>query len=153
MERARERFERIAEDESLILAVFSNPRKKSAAVRKVSLRPVLLKGELRYQAEYAYEKKVTHENLLPGEIADFAVRQIQASFKQADVYTKAADALVLANKPDHVRVTEKPPTKTMGALEHDRKKHYLIPEGEPADFLVRLGVQTRDGQVVAKHRG
>ena len=65
MERAREIFERIAEDESLILAVFSNPRKKSAAVRKVSLRPVLLKGELRYQAEYAYEKKVTHENLLP----------------------------------------------------------------------------------------
>ena len=33
------------------------------------------------------------------------------------------------------------------SLAHDRTKQYLLPEGEPVDFLVRLGVQTPDGRV------
>ena len=57
MERSAELLGRLAAEDSLILAVFGNPRKKSQPVQKVSLRPVLLKGAIHYQAEYAYEKK------------------------------------------------------------------------------------------------
>ena len=46
MERSSELLSRLTAEESLILAVFGNPRKKSQPVRKVSLRPVLLKGAL-----------------------------------------------------------------------------------------------------------
>ena len=74
MERAAELLGRLAKEESLILAVFGNVRKKSQPVRKVSLRPVLLKGVLHYQAEYLYEKKAVHENLLPEETEAFAAR-------------------------------------------------------------------------------
>ena len=56
MERASELLGKLAAEESLILAVFGGPRKKSQPVRKVSLRPVLLKDALHYQAEYTYEK-------------------------------------------------------------------------------------------------
>ena len=152
MERAAELLGRLAKEESLILAVFGNVRKKSQPVRKVSLRPVLLKGVLHYQAEYLYEKKAVHENLLPEETEAFAARLLQSSFRQADVFSTEADYTVLANKPDHEKIVKKAPTKTMGALSHDREKHYAIPDGTPVDFLVRLGVQTPDGQVIPRCR-
>ena len=33
-------------------------------------------------------------------------------------------------------------------MSHDRSKRYILPEGEPVDFLVSLGVQTPQGKVV-----
>ena len=152
MERAAELLGRLAGEESLVLAVFGNPRKKSQPVRKVSLRPVILKGALHYQAESVYEKKVTQENLLPEEIENFAARLLLESFKQIDAFSTEADYTVLANKPEHEKVIRRRPTKTMGDLEHNRAKHYAIPDGMPVDFLVRLGVQTKDGQVIPKYR-
>ncbi|MBQ1476185.1 MAG: methyltransferase, partial [Firmicutes bacterium] len=152
MERASELLGKLAAEESLILTVFGGPRKKSQPVRKVSLRPVLLKDALHYQAEYTYEKRVTHENLLPEEVEAFAERQLQSGFKQADIFSTEADYTVLANKPDHEKILKKKPTKTMGPLAHNREKNYAIPDGKPVDFLVHLGVQTRDGQIVPKHR-
>ncbi|MBR5640708.1 MAG: SAM-dependent methyltransferase [Firmicutes bacterium] len=152
MERSSELLGRLACEEGLILAVFSAPRKKSDPVRKVSLRPVVIKGALHYQAELAFEKKVTHENLLPAEVERFCADLMHDSFKQANVFSTEADYTVLANKPDHEKIVRKAPTKKMGSLSHDREKHYAIPDGKPVDFLVRLGVQTKDGQVVPKYR-
>ena len=152
MERAAELLGRLAAEESLVLAVFSAPRKKSQPVRKVTLRPVLLKGVLHYQAEYTHEKKVTHGNLLPEEAEGLAVRLLQSSFKQANVFSTEADYTVLANKPDHEKIIRRAPTKTMGDLAHNREKNYAIPDGTPVDFLVRLGVQTQDGQVIPRCR-
>ena len=121
MERAAELLGRLASEESLILAVFGDPRKKSQPVRKVTLRPVLLKGALHYQAEYSHEKKVTHENLLSAEAESFAARLLQSSFKQVNIFSTEADYTVLANKPDREKILKKAPTKTMGDLAHDRE--------------------------------
>ena len=108
MERASELLGKLAAEESLILAVFGGPRKKSQPVRKV-----------------------THENLLPEEVEAFAERQLQSGFKQADIFSTEADYTVLANKPDHEKILKKKPTKTMGPLAHNREKNYAIPDGTP----------------------
>ena len=152
MERSSELLGRLACEEGLILAVFSAPRKKSDPVRKVSLRPVVIKGALHYQAEFSFEKKVTHENLLPAEVERFCADLLYDQFKQANVFSTEADYTVLANKPDHEKIIRKSPSKKMGSLTHNREKNYAIPDGKPVDFLVRLGVQTKDGQVVPKYR-
>ena len=152
MDKPVELIASLADSESLILAVLGGPRKKSSPVRKVSIRPIALKGVLHYQAEYTYEKKVTHENILPEELPSFFGRLLETEYKQADIFSEAADYTILASKPDRPKIIKKAPTKCMGCLEHNREKEYVIPEGTPADFLVRLGVMTKDGQVVPKHR-
>ena len=35
----------------------------------------------------------------------------------------------------------------IASLSHNRTKQYILPEGEPVDFLIRLGVQTPDGRI------
>ena len=152
MERSSELLGRLACGEGRILAVFSAPRKKSDPVRKVSLRPVVIKGALHYQAEFSFEKKVTHENLLPAEVERFCADLLHDQFKQANVFSTEADYTVLANKPDHEKIIKKAPSKKPGSLSHDREKNYAIPDGKPVDSLVRLGVHTKHGQVVPKYR-
>ena len=36
-------------------------------------------------------------------------------------------------------------------LSHDKRKHYIIPDGTPCDFLMELGVMAPDGRVYKKH--
>ena len=141
------------EDEQLIQAIFSGLRKKSTPYKKVTVKPILLRDTYLYQAEYHFEKKVTHENLNKEECLALCTSLIETTFKQANLFCVDGDYQVLANKPDKARILKKPASKTMGNLSHNRDKKYLIPEGEPCDFLIRLGVMTPQGQVHAKHYG
>ena len=45
--------------DSFVRVIFADRRKKSTEYRKVTLRPVSIKGEYMYQAEYHYDKKPT----------------------------------------------------------------------------------------------
>lgn len=139
------------EEEQLIQAIFSGLRKKSTPYKKVTVKPILLRETYLYQAEYHFEKKVTHENLNKEECLALCTGLIQSTFKQANLFCVDGDYQVLANKPDNARIIKKPASKTMGNLSHNRGKKYLIPEGTPCDFLIRLGVMTPQGQVHARH--
>lgn len=135
----------------LVRMIFSGKRKKSLACAKVTIRPVKLSGKTCFQAEYAFEKKVTHENLSGEEAAVLALRLVQEEFKQINIFTLSEDLQVLAAKPEKPRITTKPATKGMPTLEHNREKKRLIPEKTPCDFLARLGVMDKDGNVIQKH--
>lgn len=58
---------------------------------------------------------------------------------------------VLASKADNPRVTVRKTEARAAELSHNRDKNYLIAEGTPCDFLVKLGVMNRDGTVKPKH--
>lgn len=135
----------------LVRMIFSGKRKKSLACAKVTIRPVKLSGKTCFQAEYTFEKKVTHENLSAEEAAALALRLTQEAFKQINIFTLSEDVQVLASKPEKPRITTKPATKGMPTLEHNREKKRLIPEKTPCDFLARLGVMDKDGNVIQKH--
>lgn len=139
------------EERTLIQMVFGNVRRKSAPCRKAVLRPLMLRGELVYQAEYHFEKKVTHENRSPEEALTLALSLLAEDFKQLNIFSTDADYQVLAAKADKPRIIRSKPTKIMGELSHNQEKQYIIPDGTPCDFLIRLGVMTRDGQVIPRH--
>lgn len=63
MEQIEKLFEDIFNGNELVRMVFSARRKKSLEYSRVTFRPVKIGSEIRFQAEYTYEKKVTHNNL------------------------------------------------------------------------------------------
>ena len=74
-------------------------------------------------------------------------------FKQAHIFTKEREIQILANKIDNPRISSKASALSVPAvsLAHNREKNYIIPDGQPCDFLIRLGVMGADGRVFPKH--
>lgn len=135
----------------LVKIVFAGKRKKSLEYRKVVMRPVTIKGEYMYQAEFFFENKVTHRNIPYFDGIDFASDLITRCFKQTNILTETDDIQILAAKPDNPRITIRSSAHRSGSLSHDRKKHYIIEEGIPCDFLIHLGVMSTDGKIYRKH--
>jgi len=132
-------------EEGLSRAVLSKPRDESP-YSKVTVRPVLVDEELRYQFEYRQGEKATHANLRPVEAETTLGELIRRDFRQALLQTPAHDYQVL----DGEKVLRRPPTGKATDLGHDRRKRRLLEEGKPVPFLVELGVMTRDGKVRAQ---
>ena len=135
----------------LIKVIFAGKRKKSIEYKKITLRPVTIKGEYMYQAEYHYDKKVTHQNIPYYEGIDFACDIIENDFKQINILTENEDIQILAAKTDKPKVTRQPAQRKAGDLSHDKKKQYIIEDGVPCDFLIELGVMSPEGKVFKKH--
>jgi hypothetical protein len=132
-------------EEGLARAVLSKPRRQSP-YSKVTVRPVLVDEELRYQFEYRQGEKATHANLLPLEAETELAALIDRDFRQALLQTPAHDYQVL----DGAKVLRRPPTAKPSGLRHDRRKRRLLEEGKPVPFLAELGVMTTDGKVRAQ---
>lgn len=154
MEKLQELFNRIfcpeKEDNSgnLIKIIFSAKRKKSLDLNRVTIRPLILGGQLMYQAEYTYPKKVTHANLSAGHAAEISLSLIKSDFKQVNIFLADEEIQVLAAKPENPRITSKRTSPVSSAsFSHNRTKQYIIPDGSPCDFLIELGVMGSDGKV------
>ncbi len=117
--------------------------------RRVEVSPVEVRGQHKYQFAYHDAGRVTHRNLSTTEAAPEIAGLLDGRFRQAQVYTRDADLQVSLRPGGKASVTERPPSLSVAEATHDRRKQYLLPEGEPVDFLVRLGVMTAAGKVVA----
>jgi hypothetical protein len=138
------------------LALSDATHKAEDAARKVTVRPVELRGQRLYQFEHQYAQKVRHENLKAGEAKNRILELLGPAFRQGLFATQAGDfqATVSASGKITIRAKEAAQKASVAAplLTHNRPKNYLLPEGTPIDFLVRLGVMSQNGSVVAAKR-
>ncbi|CAI6080367.1 hypothetical protein COHCIP112018_02962 [Cohnella sp. JJ-181] len=143
-------------DGHLIQATVSQPRSKSEETRKIAIRPVLLRGELRYQFERFAGTKALHQNMAPAEAADELLRLVERDYRQALLKTPASDIQILVSKKGKAAIVRGAPTAKAAAgggtaapaPSHNRSKSYILPEGEPVPFLEALGVMTAEGRVL-----
>lgn len=136
----------------LIKVIFGNVRKKSNSCQKVTIRPIILQCKLMFQVEYHFEKKVTHENLSRKEVILLCEKLICEEFKQINIQTTTEDIQVLAAKTEKPRIIRKQvPEREALNLDHNKAKQYIIPDKEPCEFLIKLGVMGTDGKVFQKH--
>ncbi len=128
--------------------IISNPRTRAEAV-KISLRPILLKGELVFQASLQQEKKVFHQNMT-FEKAVEEILSLMGAYRQLEIFSHLGQAVVLVSKKGKVTVKEKRivSSDVCRDLSHNRKKKYILDPEQKVDFLVDLGVQARDGKIV-----
>ena len=80
MEKLRELFTNIFNEDKPVKMVFSNKRRKSLEYSKVTVRPIMVGEDIKYQAEYTYEKKATHKNFGTDEAVEFCLNLVVEDF-------------------------------------------------------------------------
>lgn len=135
-------------NQSLVQIIISNPRNREAA-GKIHLRPVLVREKIVFQASEYKEKKVYHKNLAREE----AVGQIlnwMEEYRQLEAVSGLGRATVLVSKKGKMTIREKqaPACAEPVDLSHNRKKKYILEPEKPVEFLMDLGVQTKEGRIV-----
>lgn len=149
-------------DEKLQQMILSNSR-DSARGTKMKIRPVLLKGQILYQTTLYQGTKVLHSNLVKEEVIPHIEKQFQELFRQGEILSQKGNVTILVSKKGKITVNQKrrkhaadqtPENQIkenysgFAGLEHNRTKKYVLEEGVLVDFLVDLGVQTKDGRIV-----
>ena len=147
-----ERLKNILEEqltENLDQIIISNPRRMALA-QKVKIRPVLLKEQLNFQVTEYKGKQVFHENYEKQDAIAYVIEQMEKFFGQMVLESTTKTVNVLVSKKGTVTIKQKAQKNEVKPkeLSHNRKKRYILEEGDAIPFLVDLGVQTKDGKIV-----
>lgn len=149
MEDIKELIEKVIEKESIIYASFSGVKNKAEKTfNKVTIKKVIIQNEEKYQFEYFYDKNVEHKNLNNDETKTEINNLISEYFKQVLINTTKADYHILVNKKGKININQKKPTRKFEEASHNRKKKYILNEGELTPFLIELGIMTKQGKIV-----
>lgn len=105
-----------------------------------------------YFAEFFTDKQVFHKHFTEKEAEDFIEEHAGRTFKNCVKRTEDEEITILANKKGKITrlskklaIKLKPKTETLS----EKKKIYLIQEGNPVPFLVLLGVMNSEGKVIS----
>lgn len=171
-------------NEAMISVIISNSTDKDL-VTKIKIRPVMIKGELCFQASEFRGEKVFHSNYTKEELLNKLPVWFEGLFRQAEIKTRNGQATVLVSKKgkatvnykkenhkenehnnhkdEHINHNNQEPHKdSMNKTgitnmemniegvdySHNKKKNYILEEGNVLPFLVDLGVMTPEGMVV-----
>ena len=147
-------------NENLRQIILSNTKDPSVAT-KAKIRPVTIGGSLKFQETRYQGTKVFHDNFSRDEMIDRIEKDLSELYRQGEITGDRLEATILVSKKGKMTVKVRRKTTAQCAaskadaiqssarerLSHNRVKQYILPEGEPVDFLVSLGVQTPDGRI------
>lgn len=139
-------IERIFENKVQKL-VISKPVSKQSEFKKitVNLMPKF------YQIAKYTEKQVFHENVTADKIAERCFEITDGTFLQLNAWSDEKETYITISKKGKIFFKEKK-VSTSGSLpatvEHNRKKQYILSEGEVIEPLVDMGIFTKEGKVV-----
>jgi SAM-dependent methyltransferase len=152
-------FEEVLNKE-LVSIIISNSTDKEK-VSKIKIRPLLLKGNLCFQASEYIGVKIYHINYTKEELLLKLRDWFEGLFHQAEINTEAGKATLLISKKGKVTIQNKIGKSAAvirndqyggkaseNLLLHNKKKNYILEEGTALPFLIDLGVMTKEGQIV-----
>ena len=130
----------------LIRLTLSNPR--GAEHKKITARPMEVKGKAVLQLEKFTETQAFHENVPMEEAAD-RLEGLMAHYGQLDATCQGAVFCIKVSKKGKL-FFQKQAAKTLAPVPaaHNRQKQYILTEGMVVPPLVDLGVLTPDGRIV-----
>ena len=135
------------ENKNITKCIFSN-MKGDYEYTKIIIKPLIIKNNFVYQFEQFKNNKAYHSNLTVEESIE-KLSTIIENFYQYVVFTTEADIQIIRGKKDF-NMKSTCNQKEICSLEHNKVKRYILEEGTPIPFLIRLGIMGEDGKVFKK---
>lgn len=141
--------------ENRILTKLTLSKPADEKIIRATGRLTQIKGKIYLTLErFCTDGKAIHQNI-PAETAAQAIAElIPGQFQALNLQTPNGNCEVKVSKKGKITVLDriKRGVAAPVALEHNRKKQYIIPDNEPVDFLMALGVQDEKGRIFDKKR-
>lgn len=141
--------------ENQILTKLTLSKPTDEKIIRATGRLTQIKGKIYLTLErFCTDGKAIHQNIPAEEAAQTVARLIPDQFQALNIQTPNGNCEVKVSKKGKITVLDriKRSAATPVALEHNRKKQYIIPDDEPVDFLMALGVQDEKGRIFDKKR-
>lgn len=133
--------------DNIVKAVLSQPTKE-AEYTKITVKPVMIKGSLRFQLERFKDNKVYHLNLQKEQFIPWFEENADLKYKQILITEKERSIHYHLKGNNYGKKVSENKTKKEVPLSHNREKAYILKEGENIPALVELGVFTPDFRIV-----
>lgn len=148
-------FESSVHERTLVKLVLSAPPThdnpaRSAVPSRQTVRIVEFKAGLQLQWTARIGKQEVHENLSLEQSCSKLGQLFPSVYREANLLTSQAERHDRSRNGISIQVHQKGASRPAPPVTHNRKKHYLIREGEPCPFLEAIGVMAADGRVYAR---
>ena len=135
------------QDDKLIKIVFSD--RKSGDFNKVIIKPIILKSAKNIQIESFKDNKAFHKNIDLNNLQEleYNLKEYIDNFKQILLQIEGSDISFIRKKENFSR-KEKDSNLIKTSNEHNKKKQYILNEGDKIDFLIELGLMSVEGKIL-----
>ena len=135
------------QEDKLIKIVFSD--RKSGDFNKVIIKPIILKSVKNIQIESFKDNKAFHKNidLINLQELEDNLKEYIDNFKQILLQIEGSDISFIRKKENFSR-KEKESNLIKTSNEHNKKKQYILNEGDKIDFLIELGLMSIEGKIL-----
>ena len=135
------------QEDKLIKIVFSD--RKSDDFNKVIIKPIILKSTKNIQIESFKNNKAFHKNIDLNNLQELEniLKEYIENFKQILLQIEGADISFIRKKESFSR-KEKQSNLVKSSNEHNKKKQYILNEGDKIDFLIELGLMSVEGKIL-----
>ena len=149
MEKENVLFELIKniQEDKLIKIVFSD--RQSGDFNKVIIKPIILKSTKNIQIESFKDNKAFHKNIDLNNLQELedSLKEYIDNFKQILLQIEGSDISFIRKKESFSR-KEKESNLIKTSNEHNKKKQYILNEGDKIDFLIELGLMSVEGKIL-----
>ena len=135
------------QEDKLIKIVFSD--RKSRDFNKVIIKPIILKSAKNIQIESFKDNKAFHKNIDLNNLQELEdnLKEYIDNFKQILLQIEGSDISFIRKKESFSR-KEKQSNLVKSSNEHNKKKQYILNEGDKIDFLIELGLMSVEGKIL-----
>ena len=135
------------QEDKLIKIVFSD--RKSGDFNKVIIKPIILKSAKNIQIESFRDNKAFHKNIDLNNLQEleYNLKEYIDNFKQILLQIEGSDISFIRKKENFSR-KEKESNLIKTSNEHNKKKQYILNEGDKIDFLIELGLMSVKGKIL-----
>ena len=135
------------QEEKFIKIVFSD--KKNGNFSKIIIKPLSLKTGKNIQIESFKDNKAFHKNIELNNLQEIenTLKEHIENFKQILLQIENLDISFMKKKERFIKKENKN-NLIKNSNEHNKKKQYILNEGDKIDFLIELGLMSAEGKIL-----